>query len=132
VGLGALLDVPTAAAEEAAPQAVGHAYEITTALLCALARSVRESGAGFRLVVARSEWQRLDVKVLERDGIDPIFGEIALSLEEGRYLQFRNDSHLNETGHAVLARALFGWLTPVVRAARPASSAQPESGAPAG
>lgn len=131
VGLGALLEVPTAAAEEAAQQPVA-AYEITTAVLCALARSVRESGAGFRLVVPRSEWQRLDVKALERDGIDPIFGEVALPREEGRYLHFRNDSHLNETGHAVIARALVGWLTPVVRAARPASLAQPESGAPAG
>jgi lysophospholipase L1-like esterase len=129
VGLGALLEVPTAAAEEAAPQPVA-AYEITTALLCALARSVRESGAGFQLVVPRSEWQRLDVKALERDGIDPIFGEVAVP-KEGAYLHFRNDSHPNETGHAVIAKLLAGWLTPVVRAARPASLAQPESGAPA-
>jgi lysophospholipase L1-like esterase len=130
-GLGSLLDVPTAAAEQADSPVVSPPYAITTALLRELARSVRENGAGFRLVVPRSEWQKLDAPALERDGIEPIFGEVSLSPEEGGYLHFRNDSHLNETGHAVLARLLAGWLTPVIRAARPAPAAPPESGAPA-
>lgn len=113
--LGALVDVPTAAADPVASPPPAPPYALTTALLLELARSVRASGAEFRLVVAHQQWPLLDTQALEREGIEPIFGDLAVSQDESRYLYFKNDSHLNETGHALVARALAGWLAPVVR-----------------
>jgi len=128
--LSTLFSVATAAAEEVAPPSLPPPYALTTALLRELAHSVRASGAEFRLVTARDQWPLLDTHALERDGIEPIFGELRLREEESRYLHFQNDDHLNETGHALLARSLAQWLLPVLHAGRPAPVAKPEPGEP--
>jgi hypothetical protein len=129
--LGRLLDVSTAAAATEVAQPPSPPYVLTTALLRELARSVRESGAEFWLVAERSEWQLLDVQALERDGIEPLFSELPGSPEEIHYLQFRNDAHMNETGHARIAKWLADRLAPVIRAARSKGAVKPESAAPA-
>jgi lysophospholipase L1-like esterase len=110
--------VGAAVAAEPDPFVPSPPYALTTALLRELARSVRASGAEFRLVMARDQWEPLDTRALEREGIQPVFAELQRP-DEGRYLRFRNDDHLNETGHAMFARALAGWLLPILRAADP-------------
>lgn len=123
--LGRVLGVPTASAETEVSPPPSPPYELTTVLLRELARSIRASGAVFWLVVARDQWLLLDTQALERDAIEPRFSELQIQEDKLRFIQFRNDSHLNETGHALLARKLAGWLEPEIRAQRSEAAAKP-------
>jgi lysophospholipase L1-like esterase len=85
------------------------ARALTTALLQALARDVRMSGARFLLVISPYQWERLDTRALAADRIEPHSVVLRNPIPQA-LLQFRNDSHLNALGHRVFAEA----LTPIV------------------
>jgi lysophospholipase L1-like esterase len=90
-------------------------YRITSAVLLALAREVRASGAGFVLVAPRSEWAHLDQPALQAVGVTLNFAEIAGGDVAERAIHFKNDHHLNEIGHELLAKLLARDLEPLVR-----------------
>jgi len=81
------------------------AGELTTALLQALAREVRSSGARLLLIMAPRHHRYVDVAALRADGVEiesvAMSGSIDPSL-----IRFRNDSHLNARGHRVFADGL--------------------------
>jgi lysophospholipase L1-like esterase len=92
------------------------AGELTTALLQALARDVRESGARFLLVMAPSHWERVDLRALRADRIEPHVVSLPAGIE-AQQIRFRNDSHLSALGHRVFAEGLAPQLEPELRAA---------------
>jgi lysophospholipase L1-like esterase len=79
--------------------------ELTSALLRALAQDVRASGARFLLMITPRNWERLDVRALAADGIEPHTVLLPPGLEPGQ-IRFRNDGHFNALGHRVYAEAL--------------------------
>jgi lysophospholipase L1-like esterase len=85
---------------------------LTTALLQALAREVRASGAGFLLLMIPQHWPRVDLRALRADRIDPKYVTLSDAIDPSQ-IRFRNDSHLNALGHRLYAEG----LTPVVEAA---------------
>jgi hypothetical protein len=99
----------------AAPRVASRAElegRLTTALLQALAREVRASGAGFLLLMIPRHWQRVDLRALRADRIEPEYVELAGGVEPSQ-IRFRNDSHLNALGHRLYAEG----LAPIVEAA---------------
>jgi lysophospholipase L1-like esterase len=104
---------PSAAHAEPAPARSQDELEgeLTTALLQALARDVRASGASFVLLMLPVHWDRVDMRALRADWIDIQYVEVAL-VDRSR-IQFRNDSHLNAFGHRIFADA----LVPIVESA---------------
>jgi lysophospholipase L1-like esterase len=119
-GIGAaaaslLASAPAAsAAEPAATDADGIAprYALTSAILVELAREVRASGAEFVLVIPRNEWERLDHAPLR---VTPNFAEMPGGEVAIRAMRFKNDGHLNEIGHELLAKRLARDLEPLLR-----------------
>lgn len=103
------LHAPRRAGVPDAPGRDGLARALTTALLQALARDVRASGARFLLVISPHQWKRLDARALAADRIEPHSVVLRNPIPQAQ-LQFRNDSHLNALGHRVFAEA----LTPIV------------------
>jgi lysophospholipase L1-like esterase len=95
--------VPAAAASSAESAALEG--ELTTALLQALARDVRSSGARFILLMTPSHWPRVDLRALRADQIDPRFVSMPAGVQRSQ-IRFRNDSHLNVLGHRRMAEAL--------------------------
>jgi lysophospholipase L1-like esterase len=85
--------------------------ELTTALLQALARDVRSSQARFLLLVTPRLWERLDVRALAADRIEPHYVTLPGTLQMSQ-LTFRNDAHFNVLGHRVFAEG----LAPIVEA----------------
>jgi hypothetical protein len=83
--------------------------ELTTALFQALARDVRVNGARFLLMITPRHWERLDVRALAADGIEPHAVTMSAAIQQSQ-LRFRNDSHFNTLGHQVYADG----LTPLV------------------
>ncbi len=85
--------------------------ELTSALLQALARDVRASRARFLLLVTPRHWERLDVRALAADQIEPHSVTLPGTLQMSQ-LTFRNDAHFNALGHRVYAEG----LVPIVEA----------------
>ena len=79
--------------------------ELTTALIQALARDVRRSEARFLLMITPRHWERLDVRALAADRIEPHYVTLTNPIPQAQ-LQFRNDSHFNVLGHRVFAEGL--------------------------
>ena len=106
--------VPAAAASSESQRAAIEG-PLTTALLQALGRDVRASGARFLLVMTPRHWERVDLRALRADRIDP--RSVSLPAEIGvRQIQFRNDSHLNVLGHRLFAEGLAPLLEVELRA----------------
>jgi lysophospholipase L1-like esterase len=78
---------------------------LTTALLQALARDVRGNGSRFLLMITPRNFERLDVRALAADQIEPHAVMLSSALQPGQ-LRFRNDSHFNTLGHQVYAEGL--------------------------
>jgi len=89
--------------------------ELTTALLQALAREVRESGAAFALLMTPRHWERLDTRALRADGIEASYVTISTGVERS-LLRFRNDSHWNARGHRLFAQGLTPFVEEELRA----------------
>jgi len=79
--------------------------ELTTALLQALAREVRATGADFLLMITPPHWQRLGTRALLADQIAAHYVTLPAGVEPS-LLRFRNDSHWNERGHRIYAEGL--------------------------
>ena len=105
--------VPAAAANPPARAALEG--ELTTALLQALARDVRSSGARFILLMTPSHWPRIDLRALRADQIDPRFVSMPAGVQPSQ-IRFRNDSHLNVLGHRRMAQALAPLVESELRA----------------
>jgi lysophospholipase L1-like esterase len=87
------------------PERAAREAELTSALLQALARDVRLSGARFLLMITPRHWERLDVRALAADRIEPHSVPLPAGLEPAR-LRFRNDAHFNALGHRFYAEGL--------------------------
>ncbi len=108
-----------AAAELGADPALAPRYALTSALVLELARAVRREGARFVWVVERTQWEQMDGAALERQGVAPHFLEVGGGRwNPSRAIRFRNDDHLNEAGHQLMARSLAELLAPIVRVSR--------------
>jgi hypothetical protein len=105
-------DAGSGAAAPARPDPAGLEGRLTTALLQALAREVRASGAGFLLLMIPQHWERVDLHALRADRIDPQYVTLSDAIDPSR-IRFRNDSHLNALGHRLYAEG----LTPIVEGA---------------
>jgi lysophospholipase L1-like esterase len=106
--------VPAAAA--GSPERSALEGELTTALLQALASDVRASGARFLLLMTPRHWERVDLRALRADQIDPRFVSLPTGIRPGQ-IRFRNDSHLNAFGHRVLADRLAPLVESELRSA---------------
>ncbi|MGH7289084.1 MAG: hypothetical protein ACREI8_13810, partial [Myxococcota bacterium] len=89
--------------------------ELTTALLQALAREVRRSGATFALLMTPRNWERLDTRALRAELIEASSVEISTGIEPS-LLRFRNDSHWNARGHQLYAEGLMPFVEEELRA----------------
>jgi hypothetical protein len=98
--------------------------ELATALLEALAREVRASGAGFLLLTMPWHWERLDARALRAAGIEPRYVTLSQAIEPSR-IRFANDSHMNALGHRVYAEGLLPILDTALRARLRARQAPP-------
>ena len=96
VGLGA------PAAAEGTTQLSG---PLTTALLQALAREVRASGAGFLLLMIPRHWERVDERALRADRIEIAYVTLSDAVAAAN-IRFANDAHLNALGHRLYADGL--------------------------
>jgi lysophospholipase L1-like esterase len=103
------------------------AAALTTALIQALAREVRLSGARFLLMITPRHWERLDVRALAADGIQPHAVALDPALSQAE-LRFRNDSHFNALGHQVYAEGVVPLVEGELRA-QLAARARREPGA---
>jgi lysophospholipase L1-like esterase len=83
--------------------------ELTTALLQALARRVRETGARFLLLMIPQHWPRVGLRALRADQIQIESVSIPGFIDPQR-VRFKNDAHLNAAGHRLYAEG----LTPIV------------------
>jgi lysophospholipase L1-like esterase len=120
----ALLPWPSAGARRAGAGggdgARADSAALTTALIQALAREVRVSGARFLLMITAPHWQRLDVRALAADEIEPHAVPLPAGLSLAQ-IRFRNDGHFNALGHQVYAEG----LAPLVEAELRAQLAAP-------
>ena len=92
------------------PEARGRVEtDLTTALLQALAREVRESGASFLLMMIPQHWKRVDARALRADGIQPHWVELSAAIDPAQ-IRFANDAHLNALGHRIYAEGLLPVL----------------------
>jgi hypothetical protein len=89
--------------------------ELSTALLQALAREVRASGAGFLLLMIPQHFPRVDLRALRADRIEPRYVALSDAIDPSR-IRFRNDSHLNALGHRLYADGLVPILEAALRA----------------
>ena len=105
-------ELGSAAAAPAGASRAEREGRLTTALLQALAREVRGSGAGFLLLMIPQHWPRVDLRALRADRIEPQYVTLRDVVDPSQ-IRFRNDSHLNALGHRLYAEG----LTPVVEAA---------------
>jgi lysophospholipase L1-like esterase len=104
---------PVAASQ--APQPLAARYQVTRAILHALAREVRVNGAELLLPVVPDYWRPLDASDLAGDGVFLL--DVVLDLARPE-LHFQMDSHLNARGHAAFARLLAPAVAERIRAAR--------------
>jgi lysophospholipase L1-like esterase len=79
--------------------------ELTTSLLQALSREVRETGARFLLLMIPRHRPRVDMRALRADGIQIDSVSIPSFIEPHR-VRFKNDGHLNVMGHRLYAEGL--------------------------
>ncbi len=91
--------------------------ELTTALLQALAREVRDSGAHFLLVMIPRHWPRVDLRALRADRI-PIESVTIPDFVDPTRLRFENDGHLNVLGHRLYADGLVPIVASALRGPR--------------
>ena len=91
-------------------------YRLTSALLRAYAAAVRDSRARLFVIVGRAELARLDAAAIEAEGALLRSLDIPDSEIGGRPIQWKNDGHYNELGHALGAKAIADALTPLLRA----------------
>ncbi len=122
-GVGAPIPALIHAAAElgsGADPALAPRYALTSALVLELARAVRREGARFVWVVERSEWEQMNGAALERQGVAPHFLTVGGPgrWNPSRAIRFRNDDHLNEAGHELVAQSLAELLAPIVRVSR--------------
>ena len=66
-------------------------------------------------IVRRPDWERLDWPRLRDAGVRPHHFAILANAEEQKLIRYRNDAHLNESGHALFGRALADMIEPYVR-----------------
>jgi hypothetical protein len=90
--------------------------ELTGALVQALARDVRASGARGLLLMTDRHWQRLDTRALLADQIEPYAVWLSPAVQPSQ-VRFRNDSHLNASGHRWYADGLLPLVEGELRAA---------------
>ena len=82
------------------------ARRLTAALIGALSREVRTYQSDFLLIVRPDELQRLGKHTLESLGVEWAFAQMPLSDPTREPRTFRNDPHVNEHGHRLIAEAL--------------------------
>ncbi len=104
------------AAAPSSPERGALEGELTTALLQALASDVRASGARFLLLMTPSHWERVDLRALRADQIDPRFVSLPAGIRRSE-IRFRNDSHLNALGHRLMAEGLLPLVESELRSA---------------
>ena len=105
--------MPTAA--PGSPERAALEDELTTALLQELAREVRASGAGFVLLMTPRHSERVDLRALRADRIEPRFVSLPAGIRASQ-IRFRNDSHLNVLGHRQFAEGLAPLVEAELRA----------------
>jgi lysophospholipase L1-like esterase len=101
---------------------------LSTALVRRLAHSARQDGSDFFTMLRPANLVRMDAESLLADGID--FRQVGVPLHvDPAWITFKNDSHFNERGHEIVARALRPVVEAYARRARPAlgAGAPPES-----
>jgi len=105
--------LPFAAGGGGAP-ALADSYELTTELVRALARDVASDGARFRLLFTKAkDLEQVDLDRIRADGID---ARLMVAHAPGLPTHWRNDGHLNEAGHRLVADILVRGLVPELRA----------------
>lgn len=105
-------DLGLGSAAAAGPGRAEREGRLATALLQALAREVRASGARFLLLMIPQHWKRVDLRALRADQIDLQYVTLSDAVDPSQ-IRYRNDSHLNVLGHRLYAEG----LTPIVEAA---------------
>lgn len=87
---------------------------LTTELVRALARDVTRDGAAFRLLFTKAgDLEQLDMDRIREDGID---ARLMVARAPGLPTHWRNDGHLNEMGHGLVADLLVEGLVAELRA----------------
>jgi hypothetical protein len=90
---------------------------LTTALIRHLARSVREDGSDFFIMIRPANLVRMDGESLLADGID--FRQVGLPGHvDPAWIVFKNDAHFNERGHEIVADGLRPVIEAYARRAR--------------
>jgi len=93
--------------------------ELSAAILRALAREVRASGAEPMFLVIPSFWVGIDPRDFASEGVT--LCEVADDLERAEY-HYEHDSHLNLRGHELLAERLRPAVAERIRARRAAAA----------
>lgn len=93
------------APREQAASVVVREAQLAGALIQALARDVRASGARFVLMMTPRNFERLDARALAADRITPRIVALPSGVQPAE-IRFRNDSHFNPLGHEIYARGL--------------------------
>lgn len=111
---------PRAAAAQAATLQAGArsasaSERLTSALLVALAREVRTSGARLLIVIRDTELARMDTHALRIEGAIARTIYMDPARAAGRRVTFVNDNHYTALGHELTGRALADALAPLVR-----------------
>ena len=90
-------------------------FQLTGAILHALAREVRESGAELLLPVIPAYWEQLEPEAFAGEGV--VLFDIALDLGRPE-LHFDKDSHLNREGHRAFEKVIAPAVAERIRARR--------------
>lgn len=86
---------------------------VTRAILLELGRTVRGDGAGFSVFISRRRLAWLGYEQL-RGEMDFLFARLPDQIDPSR-IRFRNDAHLNDWGHELVAKGLVRGLARVLR-----------------
>jgi hypothetical protein len=101
-----------------------HAWALTSSLIREMDREAEKIGARFILSINHDTWNALDGELLVSEGITPHNVSVVSGEAASRGVCFRNDAHLNETGHDLFARGLADLLVETLEGNE---SSQPDS-----
>jgi lysophospholipase L1-like esterase len=88
-------------------------FTLTAGILHALVREVRANGSELILPVIPKGWAHLDATEFRSDGVTLV--DIDEDLER-REVRYEHDSHMNPSGHALIARLLAPSVADHIRA----------------